>query len=427
MRVALGLALALVLGGPCLADNLEFVVPAPAQVAPLETGAHVTPVSLTRMAANLPRGKEWAELFDYHQLWKTCRPVQLVTWDPKLNRIDDPDLHRAFRRELVADGFKVTDDEDDLFAEAVASADLEVGALITDLRVKTCGSMILRRGKLVYLDKQKGTAVMDVEWQIYSAAEAKTVARIHTSGGLEVGFVDQAANALLQGAFAENVRQLAAHPEFRRIVLSSTVADAPPPSTAPIPVAYQAAVGPVQIEDATKGVVIVRVAGGFGSGVLISPDGYILTNHHVVGGSKHVRIRWPDGAESVGQVIRTDPARDVALIKAAQVRGAPLAIRRRPVKLGEGVYAIGTPLDRRLQNSVTRGVVSGARTIKGHSFIQSDAPVTHGDSGGPLLDEKGGVVGLTDWGVDPSEGGALNFFIPIEDALKALGVTPAAS
>lgn len=426
MRLALGLALALVLVSPCAAQDLQVVMPPAADVTPLPSDAKVTPISLARMAANLPRGKDWAEIFSYTPLGRRCYAGQMVTWDPKLNRFDDPDFHRAFHQELAEAGFKVADNQDDLFGEGDASADLEVGALITDIRVTTCGFRKLVRGKLVSVGRQKGSAVMDVEWQIYSAAEAKTIARIHTSGGWEVGFVDQAANELLQGAFAENVRQLAADPDFRRIVTSDAPTDMVPEPSAPIPVAYRSASAPVPIEDAAKGAVIVRVAGGFGSGVLISPDGYILTNHHVVGGSKRVRIRWPDGTETVGQLIRSNAARDVALIKAKEVKGDPLSIRRRPVKLGEAVYAIGTPLDRRLQNSVTRGVVSGARTINGHSYIQSDTQVTHGDSGGPLLDEKGAVVGLTDWGVDPSKGGALNFFIPIEDALKALAVTPAA-
>jgi S1-C subfamily serine protease len=128
----------------------------------------------------------------------------------------------------------------------------------------------------------------------------------------------------------------------------------------------------------------------------------------------------------VGEVIRSDRGRDVALIKASAPKGTPLPIRNTPVALGETVYAIGTPLDDALQNTVTKGIVSGTRLIDGRSFIQSDAPVTHGNSGGPLVDENGAVIGLTDWGVDPTAGSSLNFFIPIDDALKALDVKPAA-
>jgi S1-C subfamily serine protease len=64
--------------------------------------------------------------------------------------------------------------------------------------------------------------------------------------------------------------------------------------------------------------------------------------------------------------------------------------------------------------------------MEGQSFIQSDTPVTHGNSGGPLLDERGAVVGLSDLGADPSLGSTINFFIPIGDALKVLALKPAA-
>jgi S1-C subfamily serine protease len=82
-------------------------------------------------------------------------------------------------------------------------------------------------------------------------------------------------------------------------------------------------------------------------------------------------------------------------------------------------------LDPSLQNTVTKGIISGTRLVNGHAFIQSDASVTHGNSGGPLVDQSGAVVGLADWGVDPAAGSSLNFFIPIGDALEALGIESA--
>ncbi|MDB5445592.1 MAG: hypothetical protein JWQ97_909, partial [Phenylobacterium sp.] len=272
--------------------------------------------------------------------------------------------------------------------------------------------------------KERGSAVMHIEWQIYSVADAKVIARVPTDGGAQVGFMNGLLEQLLQQSFAENVRQMAASPEFRRVVLSGASAEAPP-ATAPIRVAYRKPAAPVPLKEDAQGVVLIRVGDGFGSGVLISPDGYILTNHHVAGASGHVRVRWADGSETVAEVVRSDRARDVALLKVDAVKGAPLPIRATPVELGETVYAIGTPVEHVLQNTVTRGIVSGMRLIEGHSYIQSDVPVSHGNSGGPLVDEKGAVVGLTDRGMDPSAGTLLNFFIPIGDALKALDVKPA--
>jgi serine protease Do len=182
----------------------------------------------------------------------------------------------------------------------------------------------------------------------------------------------------------------------------------------------------VPLNDAVNSVVSIFAGESLGSGVLISSDGYILTNHHVAGASGRVRIRWADGAESVGEVIRGDARRDVALIKASP-RAVALSIRHTPAQLGETVFAVGTPLDKELAGTVTRGVVSSNRQLDGQSWIQSDVAVTHGNSGGPLLDESGALLGLTDWGVAPNGVSAnLNFFIPIEDALRALALKPGA-
>jgi len=156
--------------------------------------------------------------------------------------------------------------------------------------------------------------------------------------------------------------------------------------------------------------------------VLVSSDGYLLTNHHVVGETTQVKIRWSDGLETTGQVIRSDKRRDVALIKTEPRGRVALAVNRAIPPPGTTVFAIGTPLDPALQSTVTRGVVSATRIVDGFNFIQSDTPVTHGNSGGPLLDEHGAVVGLTDWGVPAAQGSTLNFFIPIGDALDFLAL-----
>jgi S1-C subfamily serine protease len=96
------------------------------------------------------------------------------------------------------------------------------------------------------------------------------------------------------------------------------------------------------------------------------------------------------------------------------------------VRQGETVYAIGTPLDDCLQNTMTKGIVSAERVENGLRLIQSDAGVNHGNSGGPLIDEQGSVVAITVSGILPASMQlGLNFFIPIEDAMKALSLTEA--
>jgi S1-C subfamily serine protease len=187
-----------------------------------------------------------------------------------------------------------------------------------------------------------------------------------------------------------------------------------------------AASAPMPFGQAAQGVVSIIAGSTLGSGVLITRDGYLLTNEHVVGRTKTVTVRWPDGSQTPGEVVRTDARRDVALVKTAPPDVRPLTIRRRPVTLAETVYAIGTPRETDFAGTLTRGVVSTVqRVIDGQSYIQSDVAITHGNSGGPLLDEKGAVVGLSVLIYEP--GGvpqSINFFVPIEEALKALAIRP---
>jgi S1-C subfamily serine protease len=144
----------------------------------------------------------------------------------------------------------------------------------------------------------------------------------------------------------------------------------------------------------------------------------------VVGAAKVVRLKWPDGGETVGEVLRSDARRDVALIRTAPGGRPGLGLRHAGVQQGETVFAIGSPLGAQFQNTMSKGIVSALRTQQGQAFIQSDVMVNHGSSGGPLLDEAGRVIGLTASGELVNEAPVgINFFIPIDDALKTLNVT----
>ena len=417
MRFAVGMVLALALFGTASAETLKVDLPPPAVVPALEAGAQVAPVSLSRMAASLADGEPYAI---WRLAWICNGPGTLFRWNSEMNDFSDPEFERIFREELSQASFKVSGDPTNLFERDTKASDLQVGVMITDMKLSICP---LATG-------YSGFGTLDAEWQIYSTSAGRLVGRISTRGGVQAPKTkesDEMLAQLLKLSFAENVRQLAANPEFRRIVLNpaaSPQAPAAPPG--PLRAAFPAPGKPVPLKDAASGAVVVFAGAGSGSGVLISPDGYILTNHHVTGDSGRVRVRWADGTDALGEVVRADRRRDVALIKVAAPKGRPLAIRRTPVELGETVFAIGTPLDPSLQNTVTKGVVSALRMVEGQSFIQSDTPVTHGNSGGPLLDEAGAVVGLTDLGLDPAAGSTINFFIPINDALKVLALQPAA-
>jgi S1-C subfamily serine protease len=163
---------------------------------------------------------------------------------------------------------------------------------------------------------------------------------------------------------------------------------------------------------------------GHGSGFFITPT-LLLTNHHVAGNRDRVRIRLSDGTEAIGEVIRSDAARDIAIVEFSEPLADPLPLRTSLPARAESVYAIGSPDDTGLAGTVTRGIVSQIRTDeRGLEWIQADVTVHGGNSGGPLLDEAGNVVGLASWArVDENgETKGLNFFVPIGDALRTLNI-----
>lgn len=175
------------------------------------------------------------------------------------------------------------------------------------------------------------------------------------------------------------------------------------------------------IADARKSVVTIRAEGGHGSGFVVSEDGYILTNQHVVDDLEEVTVIFPNGMEISGQVLRRSDKRDVALVKVPINRLTPLSLRFNEPDIGTEVYAIGSPLFESLSGTVSKGIISAFRMRQEQEYIQSDAQINGGNSGGPLIDEKGNVIAISVSGYDQGEG--LNFFIPIKFALESLKLT----
>lgn len=151
----------------------------------------------------------------------------------------------------------------------------------------------------------------------------------------------------------------------------------------------------------SRGGVVPREMKAGGSGVIISQDGYIVTNHHVINNAKKVKVKLYDGRTFDAEVVGTDPTTEVALIK-IDGEGLPtLAFGDSDaLRLGEWVLAIGSPFD--LQSTITAGIVSAKSRSLGaipnqyrvESFIQTDAAVNPGNSGGALVNTRGELVGI---------------------------------
>lgn len=148
-----------------------------------------------------------------------------------------------------------------------------------------------------------------------------------------------------------------------------------------------------------------RVERGSGSGFIVSADGYILTNNHVVEGADRVRVRLLDRREFDARVVGTDPTTDVAVIKIDVAGLTPMPFGNSDAaRVGEMVLAIGNPLGDNLTFTVTSGIISakgrrlqGLERTDGRSigdFIQTDAAINPGNSGGPLVNIRGEVIGI---------------------------------
>lgn len=164
-----------------------------------------------------------------------------------------------------------------------------------------------------------------------------------------------------------------------------------------------------------------QIQRGMGSGFVVSSDGLILTNAHVVEGSEQVKVTLKDGKTYQGKVMGTDPLTDVAVIK-IEARGLPAVTFADSDTLqpGEWAIAIGNPLG--LDNTVTTGIVSATGRSSAQvgvadkrvSFIQTDAAINPGNSGGPLLNAQGQVIGINTAIIQNAQG--LGFAIPVNAA-----------
>ncbi|MBI3794834.1 MAG: Do family serine endopeptidase [Nitrospinae bacterium] len=162
-----------------------------------------------------------------------------------------------------------------------------------------------------------------------------------------------------------------------------------------------------------------------GSGFVISKDGYIFTNNHVVDKADEIRVKLDNGKEYEAKVVGTDPDTDIALIKINPKEDLPFIEfgNSDALEVGEWVIAIGNPFG--LSQTVTVGVVSAlGRNIGGRydNYIQTDASINPGNSGGPLIDIDGKVIGINGAILPGNQGGniGIGFAIPINQAKEIL-------
>ncbi len=354
-----------------------------------------------------------------------------IFWNQGRVLARDVEFADLFYDEMKVANFNVVGNPDKMFAGALeerVKPRYLIGGQIEEIKLKVCDERDFWTGWP--RNTQKGKGAVKVHWQIYSVLDRKVVYEITTQGAavLERGAAGGEL-VIIHNAFANAVVNLAADRKFvevltdnepsivdiRNIVKKELLINRYPPRQQPIT---------ETIDQIRLSVVSINTGLGHGSGFFIAPD-LIITNHHVVGDNQFIRLTLLTGRKILGEVIRRHPKRDIAVIQVEKSGQIPIPIRTEPLKIAEEVYAIGSPLYKKLSGTVTKGIVSKFTTNRsGMEDIQADVDIQGGNSGGPLLDKNGNVVGISYAGIGPPGqfSAGLNFFIPITDALRRLNI-----
>lgn len=270
-----------------------------------------------------------------------------------------------------------------------------------------------------------------IAWEVLDRGSQRVVYRVLTRYvGQGVSTDNHAATGkrLVLGALASLLK----HPYFAELT-SRTTQHAPPDASYSSATFRACQAGPRELpsafNEAADATVMIKNQQGFGSGFFLGPDGLLLTAAHVVAEGGALEVQQRNGAVLSARVLRISRRNDVALISVARAKaGFPcLMLDTSPKQPGSDVYAIGAPASQDLAFSLTRGIISGLRKLDDTRLIQTDASVSPGNSGGPLVDKQARVLAIVSRKLAATAVEGVAFGVPIEDALSALKLEPGAA
>ena len=269
-----------------------------------------------------------------------------------------------------------------------------------------------------------------VEWQLLDVARDSVIYSV-VSRAVVLNVSDSNKKRMAAQLLTAAMDKLVERDRFRRALASakeSPKASDPTFATASFAKCASGKKLPEGAEDLLRATVVVKTKDGFGSGFFITSDGLVVTAAHVVDGTE-LTLRLREGNEVAAVPVRVARSGDVALLRTTKPLSghACVAVRPEDPPVGTEVYAAGAPGSLSLAFSLTRGIVSGIPEIDGRRRIQTDAPVSPGNSGGPLADAEGNVLGVVSFKLAGGKVEGLAFAAPIRDALTALGLQPAES
>lgn len=404
-----------------------------------QSGLDGRSIELSVVQIDVPRGREIGRVSG--EIGTMCTGVgvmgPILQQQPR-SQDRSSEWSDTFYRVMSGHGFRVAGDPGQLFGkQREEGGELQFGLSITEMDMDVRALCDFTGRHMVGI---RGKSRVTVDWQVFDPVRRQVILRQRNEGKFETtDAISPDQKLLMQLAFADATNQLAVSPELRKMMTER----APLPQPGAPAIAQDRSRIPLRrmglsqqpinthIDRLRSATVLIESSDtGHGSGFIVSEDGLMITNRHVVGGQRFVRVRLVSGRSVVGEVLRTHDLRDVALVKLEGSGYPVMALRETPVTVTEEVYAIGAPRERILAWTVTRGVVSAWRPaqLPGRPFdlIQSDVSIHGGNSGGPMLDRQGNLVAIAvagyAFGADKQGNENLNLFIPILDGLEKLGI-----
>lgn len=414
MRAVCVLLVLTVSAGAALADDPSKK--AETSDAPISVAgqADLPVIAVDRVTDTIADGDKLGEL---RTAW-SCGLAGPFRWTSKLAEVVAHQIKVALPRELERAGYRVKKKSDSAFnSESLRErADLEIGAVVKSFSLNVC---VYVSGAL------HGSADIGIKWELLNAKAQKVVFSAETEGSFRREDSEkETIPDFYDRAIVAAARKLLSNKDFVAAVTHPGTSDANAASGSTYDFANSSPPAGGAEKNSTQlraAVVTIETAAGSGSGFYIDRGGYLLTNQHVIGDSKFVKVRTATGRELPGEVLRVDARRDVALLKTESTPFDPLAIRTGETHVGEDVYAVGSPFGDTFNGSMTKGVLSGDRNLDNRRFLQSDVSILPGSSGGPLLDATGSVIGIADIAADAGRAN-LNLFVPIGEALESVAV-----
>ena len=334
------------------------------------------------------------------------------------------ELGDIFYESLTRFGYDIAGDPKDLFNANTSVSSAEY--LIAGRVVKMAGNFCSEHDFWYALptNKYSGEMSVTVEWSVLNTLTKNIVLNETITGYYKLEKPEkEGITTVFENAFAISSENFAKSSKLRNLAVGKKIVTTNDNNSKEnIKIAQGKSQKEFNIDNLRSNIVTIRIGQGHGSGFFVGNNGYLLTNAHVVGDAQNVQIITSSGIEIEGQIIRKNKSRDVALIKVPLKLKNSLSLKFKIPDIATDVYAAGTPINEALKTTVTKGIISNIRVdnASGLKFIQSDASISPGNSGGPLFDNFGNVIGISVAKYNANSAEGLGLFIPLKDAFSAI-------